>query len=207
MLACRGDRAGARQAIAEAAAILRAYRHPHSQAWVQCAAAAAALACDERDVVRRESAVAIRVATEEGFEDWLAPASVLHGWSRVQAGEHEEGLEDCRRGVALWASSGAVVLRPFLQGLLGDALRRTGDADGGLVALDQALSWCAAGERWCEPELHRIRAEVLLACGDRRAGLRAAQTAVALARRTGAAGWEQHATSTLTRVSSAAPVG
>lgn len=42
--------------------------------------------------------------------------------------------------------------------------------------------------------------------GDRAGALRGAQTAVALARRSGAAGWERRAAATLTRVSGVAPV-
>lgn len=75
-----------------------------------------------------------------------------------------------------------------------------------MAALDKALSWCAGGERWCEPELHRIRAELLLACGDRVAGLRGAQRAVALARRSGTVGWESRALATLARVKGVASV-
>lgn len=202
-LACRDDRAGARGAIAEAAAILRAARHPYSEAWIQCAAAAAALICGKREVVLREAAVAIRIASDEGFDDWLGLARVLHGWARVHGGE-DGGLEECRRGMALWTATGASVMRPFLQGLLGDALGRAGDVELGLVAVDEALAWAARGERWCEPELHRIRAELLLGAGDQPGALRSVRTAVALAKRSGAAGWERRAAATLARVSSAA---
>ena len=199
-LACRDDREGARYAIAQSAAVLRANRHPYSQAWVQCAAAAAALVCGEREVVRRESAVALRIAADEGFEDWHAAASVLHGWARVYAGEHEEGAEQCRSGAARWSAAGIVIQRPFIQGLLADALRQAGDLDFGLIAADEALEACARGERWCEPELHRIRAHLLLSLGDRKGARRSAQTAVALAKRSGATGWERRAATTLGRI-------
>jgi len=206
-LACRNDRAGARDAIAQAAAILRADPHPYSQAWIQCAAAAAALICDQREVVLRESAVGIRIAGDEGFDDWLGQASVLHGWALVQGGEIDAGLEECRRGAAQWAANGAIVLRPLLQGLLGDALARAGEYGPGLTALDDALASSAAGAHWCDPELHRLRAELLLGAGDRRGALRSAQTAVALAKRSAAAGWERRGVATLARVNSAAAVG
>ena len=199
-LACRDDREGARYAIAQAAALLRANRHPFSQAWVQCAAAAAALICGEREVVRRESAVALKIATEEGFDEWLAAASVLHGWALVQAGEHDEGAEQCRRGVERWAGGGVVIERPFLHGLLADALRRAGDVDFGLISIEEALTACAGGERWCAPELHRIRAELLLTYGDRHGALRSAKTAVGLAQRSAAGAWERRAAATLARV-------
>ncbi|MFP5362375.1 MAG: ATP-binding protein [Thermoleophilia bacterium] len=205
-LACRDDRAGARDAIAQAAAVLRAQPHPYSHGWVLCTAAAAALICGEREVVLRESAIAIRSATDEGFDGWLGQALVLHGWARVHGGEHEAGLEECRRGAALWPATGAVVLRPFLHGLLGDALTHAGELGAGVVALDEALGWSARGERWCEPELHRMRADLLFAADDRAGALRSAQTAVALARRSGAAGWERRAAMTLARVRDASPV-
>jgi class 3 adenylate cyclase/tetratricopeptide (TPR) repeat protein len=205
-LACRDDRAGARDAIAEAAAVLRSFPHPYSHAWVQCLAAAAALICDEREVALREAAAAVAIASEEGFADLLRQASVLHGWGRVRSGDHEAGLEECRRGIALQMVTGAVVLRPLVQGLLGDALARAGEFGQGLVAIDEALRWSARGERWCEPELHRMRADLLLRAGDRPNALRSAQTALALARRSRAAGWEQRAAHTLSRMSSTAPV-
>ncbi len=206
-LACRGDSAGARDSVAQAAAVLRADPHPYSQAQIQCAAAAAALICDEREVVLRESAVAIRIATDEGFGDWLGQASVLHGWALVHGGEIDAGVEECRRGAAQWTAGGAIVLRPLLRGLLGDALARAGEHGPGLVAIDEALAYSARGEHWCDPELHRLRAELLLAAGDRRGALRSAQTAVALAKRSAAAGWERRGAATLARVSSAAAVG
>ncbi|HVF80016.1 MAG TPA: AAA family ATPase [Solirubrobacteraceae bacterium] len=205
-LACRDDRAGARDAIAEAAAVLRSHPHPYSQAWVQCVAAASALICDEREVLLREAAAAIAIASREGFADLLRQASVLHGWARVRSGDHEAGIEECRRGGALPSTTGALVLRPFLQGLLGDALARTGELGQGVAAIDEALLLSARGESWCEPELHRIRAELLLRAGDRQNARRSVQTAVALARRSNAAGWERRAGLTLTRMSSTAPV-
>jgi|GEM_PF-3435417 len=205
-LACRDDRAGARDAIAQAAELLRAQRHPYSQAWVQCAAATAALICGERAIVLRESAVAIKLATEEGFDDWLAYGSVLHGWARVRCGEHAEGLEECRGGVAAWTAGGAVAGRPILHGLLGETLGRAGEPELGVLAVDEALRWASGGERWCEPELHRIRAELLFASGDRIAAERSARSAVALSRRACARGWERRALATLGRVGNGSAV-
>lgn len=71
--------------------------------------------------------------------------------------------------------------------------RRTGER-----ALLQAEP-SARGEHWCDPELHRLRAELLLAAGDRRGARRSAQTAVALAKRSAAAGWQRRGTATLAR--------
>jgi hypothetical protein len=106
--------------------------------------------------------------------------------------------------MAGWSPSAATVLRPFLHGLFGEALTHAGELGPGLEAFDLALTWCARGEKWCEPELHRMRAELLLTAGNRQGALRSAQSAVALARRTRAGGWERRAVATLARVTSTA---
>jgi class 3 adenylate cyclase/tetratricopeptide (TPR) repeat protein len=198
-LACRDDLDGARLAIHSAAELLRAARHPYSEAWVHCAAAAAALVLDQREVVGREATLALQIATREGFDDWLAQASVLRGWARVRGGDLD-GMHELRRGLAAWEATGALIMRPFFHGLLADALGFSGEPELGLAEVDAALAWIPRGERWCEPELHRWRAELALQCGDEPGARRSAQHAVSLARRTGAAGLERRANATLARV-------
>ena len=95
---------------------------------------------------------------------------------------------------------------PFVHGLLADALAHTGEPERALAALDEALRWVDGGERWYEPELHRMRAELLLRIGDLAGAQRSAGTAVSLARRMRAGAWERRAAATLARLGSAAPV-
>ncbi|HEX8158716.1 MAG TPA: hypothetical protein VF526_15130 [Solirubrobacteraceae bacterium] len=198
-LACRDDLDGARLAISAAAELLRAARHPYSEAWVHCAAAAAALVLDQREIVGREATLALQIAKREGFDDWLAQASVLRGWARVRGGD-VDGMDELRRGLSAWEATGALIMRPFFHGLLADALGVNGEPELGLVEIDAALAWIPRGERWCEPELHRWRAELLLRCGDDAGARRSVQTAVSLARRTGAPGLERRAKATLAGV-------
>ena len=205
-LACRDDREGARYAIADAALLLRDHPHPHSQALLHCAAATAGHIRGDHDDVLSESSAAIVIATEEALGERLAQAVALHGWARVQAGAHEDGIAELRRAVAQSTATGAAAGRPLLHGLLADALARTGEPELALRAVDEALRWVAGGERWYEPELHRMRAEALLAIGDLAGAHRSAGTAASLARRMRAGGWERRAAATLARLGSAAPV-
>jgi hypothetical protein len=195
-LASCDDREGARAAAAAAAQILRARRHPFSEAWVHCGAATAALICGERDVVGRESALALEIAEREGFAGWHAHASVLHGWARVHAGDHA-GLDELRAGVAAWDATGAAILKPWHASLLGAAMFVCGDSGGGLAAIDDGLAALKGGERWCEPELHRCRAELLRADGRRERASASAQQALVCARRMVAPAWERRAQQTL----------
>ncbi len=198
-LACRDDRTGTRHALKDARAVLRANPHPFSEAWVRCGAATVAVIYDERDAVLREADAVIKLATREEFPDWLAMAMVLRGWARVRAGEHE-ALEEARDGLTRWTSRGAVAMRPFLLGLYADAARLAGEHEFGLAAVEQALDPATGGERWADPELHRCRAELLRCSGDRYGAQRSAKQALAIARRTSAAGWERRAAITLARV-------
>lgn len=205
-LACRDDHEGARYALAAATELLRAQPHPAGDAAVRCAAATAAHIRDDHDDVLTQSAAAIAIATEEELRDRLAQALALHGNARVRAGGHEEGLAELRRAVALCNETGATADRPFLHGLLADALARTGEPELALAALDDALHPDAGGDRWYEPELHRRRAELLLALGDRAGAHRCAGSAVSIARRMHARGWERRAAATLARLGSPSPV-
>jgi hypothetical protein len=199
-LAACDDRDGARAAAAAAAQILRARRHPFSEAWVHCGAATAALVCGEREVVGRESALALEIAEREGFAGWHAHASVLHGWARVHAGEHVAGLGELRRGVGAWDATGAAILRPWHACLFGAALFVCGEAAEGLAVIDDGLEAVAGGERWCEPELHRCRAELLRAGGKRDRASASAQQAIVSARKMSAPAWERRAQRTLAGV-------
>ncbi len=198
-LACRSDADGAHHDVAGATELLRAHPHPYSQAWLHGAAATAAHVAGDRERTLREASAQLQIATAENLDDQRAIAQALLGWARVAGGQHDGGLAQLREGIALWTAGGAVVQRPFLHGLLADALARTGDAYGALCALDDALGWVEHGERWYEPELHRMRAELLLERGDLAGAQRSAGTAVSLARRMVAGTWERRAAATFAR--------
>ena len=198
-LACRSDAEGAHYDIAGAIELLRAHPHPYSQAWIHGAAATAAHITGDRELTLREASAQLQLATDEELGDQRAHAMALLGWARVAGGQLDGGLAQLREGVALWTARGAVVQRPFLHGLLADALARTDDAYGALCALDDALSWVEQGERWYEPELHRMRAELLLERGDLAGAQRSAGLAVSLARRMVAGTWERRAAATFAR--------
>lgn len=167
-----------------------------------CAAATTAHIRGDHDDVLTQSAAAIETATHEDRRDHLALATALHGNARVRAGAYEDGLDELRRAIALQTATGAIAARPFVRGLLAGALAHAGETDLALNALDAALD--PAGDRWYAPELHRLRAELLLAVGDLPAAHRSAGRALSIARHAG--GWERHAAATLARLGGATAV-
>ncbi len=205
-LACRDDHDGSRYAIDGAMDILRTHPDPAGHAAVLAAAATAAhIRGDHEDVLTR-SAAAIASATQADQRDRLALALALHGSARVHVGAPEEGLDELRRAIALQAATGAAAARPFVHGLLARALAHTGEPELALAALDAALDPVADGDRWFAPELHRMRAELLPAVGDLAGAHRSAGSAVSIARRMHAGGWERRAAATLAGLGSATPV-
>ena len=97
-----------------------------------------------------------------------------------------EGIEGSR-------SRGYRLCLPFYEAAVAEAEAQAGDIGAALGRLEKALAEVQdTGERWCEAELHRIRAEVLL----RREGSNIApaeeafQTAIAVAQQQGARSFE-----------------
>ncbi|MDP1850514.1 MAG: hypothetical protein Q8K79_22175, partial [Solirubrobacteraceae bacterium] len=205
-LACRDDHEGARYAITAATELLRDRPHPRTETVLLCAAATAAHIRGDHDDTRTVAAAALSLASAEDIAERRAQALGLHGWARVQAGEHEAGLDELRRAVADWSAHGASGGGPLLHGLMADALAHTGEPERALATVDEALRGVEGGERWYEPELHRIRAGLLLRIGDLAGAHRSAGTAVALARRMRAGAWERRAGAMLARLGGASPV-
>src|SRR5262249_51533932 len=106
----------------------------------------------------------ISLATEQGFPHWRAQGSVLRGWALAQQGQTREGLEQLTQGLTAWRVTGAELGRPYCLVLLAEAHGTLGQPETGLTMLTEALARVdITGERWYEPELYRLKGELLLA--------------------------------------------
>jgi predicted ATPase len=91
----------------------------------------------------------------------------------------------------------------WLIALLAEAHGKAGQPEAGLVLMDEAQEFVTrTGERYCEAELHRVEAELLLARSPSDpAGAEAAfREALAVARRHSAKSWELRAATSLARL-------
>jgi predicted ATPase len=106
---------------------------------------------------------AIALCAEQGVAPhYAAVGSILRGWSVAAEGQ-QEGLAEIHRGVADWRDSGAKLRLSYLLGVMAEAYGRTEQPDKGLNALAEALALVeASGERKWEPELYRLKGELLL---------------------------------------------
>lgn len=142
------------------------------------------------------------LAAEQGLPFYLAGGTVLRGWALAERGQREEGLAEIRQGLAALATS-AHFFRMCYQALLAEVYGKAGKVAEGLAVLTEALTTVAAtGMRFYEPEMHRLKGELLLARApeDRGDAEGSFHLAIALARRQGARSLELRAVLSLSRL-------
>ena len=126
---------------------------------------------------------------------------MFRGWTLIQRGQLEEGIEQIRQGLAGWYATGAVslVLYPLL---LTEAHLRMGQVAEGLAVLEETFSAIGkTGEGNIEAELYRLKGELLRMGGANEDEVEACfRQAIKIARRQSAKSWELRATTSLCRL-------
>lgn len=165
----------------EALAIARATPHPQTLTMVTNFAADLRYLRGERALHRTLVERTLALAAEHSFPLWHAGATSSLGWTKVEAGDAEGGLEDIRNSLDTTLATGALVNRPFILGKLAAAHLRAGNADAGLEAVREgiALAGINLDQFWCA-ELHRLEGELLLLRSGRHADAAASSFARAL---------------------------
>src|SRR5262249_9594232 len=106
---------------------------------------------------------AIHRAIEQGFLFLEAQGAVLRDWALVQQGQAQEGIEQLLQRLQAFRATGAEINRSYFLALLTEAHRTLGEPEAGLAVLKEALTHVnTTGERWYEPELYRLKGELLL---------------------------------------------
>ena len=106
----------------------------------------------------------MKLTAEHGFPLWEACAAFWYGWALAAAGEVTAGSAQMRSAIAANKGLGVVNQVPFLLGVLADICTQAGDPTEARDLLTEALRIVdRTQERWFEAELHRLRAEALLA--------------------------------------------
>jgi class 3 adenylate cyclase/tetratricopeptide (TPR) repeat protein len=157
-----------------------------------------------RDAVRtREHAeAAIATGSEYGIRPLEITAIGHRGWSLVQEGRANEGLDDIRRSLEGREKLG-IGSDPSVIAMLVEAHLKMKQPVAGLRALEDAFSLVEpTGEHMYEPELYRLKGELLMmqsAQNDAQAE-QSLRTAIEIARAQSAKSWELRATTSLARL-------
>jgi tetratricopeptide (TPR) repeat protein len=144
----------------------------------------------------------MRIATEQGFLFWHASGTLYTAGGLLLQGRMERGLRMLEEGLEAYRATGAELGLPYYLGMLADALTRIGRFAEAGVALDEAITLAEKNdERFQEPELYRLKGELLLAESNSRNPaekwfLRAIETAD----RYQSKAWKLRATTSLVRL-------
>ena len=187
----------------EGLAFARELAHPSSMAHARSSACFIYQRLGRWRKAQAEAEPLIGLAKEHGFPLWGAAGMVIHGWALADGGRTEEGIEEIRRGVAEYIASGAALWLPDFLALHAEAQKRAGQAAAGLPLLADALGRLTRSRRrWIEPELRRLKGELLLALPEANTAEAEAcfRHAIAVAREQGARMLELRVATSLARL-------
>jgi len=115
---------------------------------------------------RGQAEEALELSTEFKATYYRAWAAILVAYAETLDNPDASGVARLQRAIGSFKETGARIRLPYYLALLADAHLRADTADAGLDVVEEALSrGRETNERWWDAELHRLRAELLLACG------------------------------------------
>jgi predicted ATPase len=147
----------------EAVTLAQQLTHPFSLGWVLSVAAIFHQFRREAHCAQECGEAVLSLATAQGFAQWRAYGSMLRGWALMHQGQVQEGITQLTQGLTAQRATGAAVLRPYFLTLLVEAYGTLGQSEAGLTVLTEALPLTdKTGARWHEPELYRLKGDLLL---------------------------------------------
>jgi predicted ATPase len=176
----------------------------HAQSIGHCLGLAGWLAVFRRDLeaARQLAKRTIDYCHEQRLIFWEASAYLVDGWVLIQDGKVREGVERMHQGFAIRRAAGAALVHANFQAILAECHGKAGKCDAGLALIDEALVHVQrSGERLAEPELYRVRGELVLSkASDLGACAECFERAIAVARGQNAKLYELRATSSLAKL-------
>jgi predicted ATPase len=141
----------------------------------------------------------IALCTEHQFSLFVGLTTIVRGAAISEDGRHEEGLAELRKGLGLYFATGQRVSHRLYLALLAQACMAAGAIDEAAATVEEALGM-RTDERFFEPELHRLRAELLSRQGAEPARVEGSfRAAIELARRQAARALELRAATSYAR--------
>jgi len=186
----------------EALTLAEALAHPHSLVFATIFAAHLRVRRREWQAVQKQAETGIALSTEHGIPYWPSEAVSQRGKALAEQGQVEEGIGLIRQGLAAWRDQGVEVALPYVLALLAEAYGQAGRVEAGLNTLTEALAVVEkTAEHLSEPELYRLRGELLLIQGEEQVGVEANfRQAIQIARRQEAKSLELRAAISLSRL-------
>jgi class 3 adenylate cyclase/predicted ATPase len=177
--------------------------HPFSLLFALCFAALVHQLRHEEQAVQAQAEAAITLSCERDFALYVAFGTILRGWALAHQGQAQDGIAQLHQGLTAYRATGTEIGRPYYLALLAEAHGIMGQPAAGLTALTEALTLVdSSGERFYEPELHRLKGALLLQSPSDNATEAEScfQHAVSIAQSQQAKSWELRAATSLSRL-------
>ena len=141
------------------------------------------------------------LANDRQLPYWQALGDFLCGWCARRTGRAGDAVGLLQEGLRLWAQTGSRIFRPICLAFLADAYAADDKPDLAHRTFEEALRTAGeTGERWAEPEIHRLFGDLLARRGPTAAAIASYEQAIAVARGQGSRSFELRATTSLARV-------
>ena len=155
----------------------------------------------EASALKEDAEEVIRLSEGMGFPGWLAHGSSFRAVALTRLGRVQEGLARFREAMADRTSMRDLCYASGMLGALAEAQAAAGEPAEGLSTLSEALALVErTGERFYEPELYRMKGELLWMEGDEAEAEASFCQAVQVARDQHARSWELRATTSVCRL-------
>jgi predicted ATPase len=119
----------------------------------------------DSNTCQKRAAELIDLASQHDFTFFLALGRMVRGGALIELGELDSGLAIVVQGWADFQATGAEVGGTYFRALLAQARAKAGHTEQALQLLDDALRVASlTEEQWWQPELLRLRGELLLQC-------------------------------------------
>ncbi|HEY7392872.1 MAG TPA: AAA family ATPase [Bryobacteraceae bacterium] len=153
---------------------------------------------DEPELAQERAEAAAAVCRRYGFRYYLAWTPIIAGWAESRLGDRRAGLAGMLEGYRELRATGAALRAPYYLSLIAEAAGQCGDVDTGLRHLEEAMRLNeASNERWLQPELQRIRGDLLRQKGEQEQAITSYRNALRMAKQIGARSWEVRAEQSL----------
>ncbi len=147
----------------EAVAFARTLGHPMSVAFVLINVGWLRFLRREPQACHEGAEAVIAYAAEQQVPFWTAHGLLLRGWAFGERGEYAQGIADLEQGLAAMTAIEGGLGRTAHYANLAMAKARAGDRRAARALMERAKDLVAAtGERYHEPEIHRLDAELML---------------------------------------------
>jgi predicted ATPase len=158
----RGDPDQAEARASQAVALARELGHPYSLCYALFFCCWQYVFLRDPDQVEQCAEEMIRVSRHQSFPFWETMGMITKGWISAQRGEPAAGLAMMTEWLAKSRTLGSQLFFPTFYGMKAEGHAVLGDVEGALAAVDEGLAIRdATGETFCEPELYRLKGELL----------------------------------------------